>query len=48
MTSDGYMVDRIKTGLLITPYVREGPLQSMAVTRTNDIVGQNPTYEIEF
>jgi hypothetical protein len=48
ITSASYIVDEISLGVITIPYVRNGPLSSLAIVRTNDVVGQVPIYTFTF
>ena len=47
-TAASKIIDAITIGIVMTPYVSYGPLNSLTISRTNNIVGQSPTYTFSF
>lgn len=44
----GYIIDAIETGVLATPYIREGTLTELDISRVGDTVGTAMDLTIEF
>ncbi len=47
-TSGGAQIDQVITGIFATPTIALGPLQSVAITRSSNIVGDIPTFSVSF